>query len=443
MTKRFSFTAGILALALTAAAPLSGQAPAETPPPEGELDRVLAIVGDSVVLLSQVLQREAELKASGAPVPTLAAERDRFLNEVLDDLVSSQILLQAAARDTLLSVDDDRVADLLQQQISQTESSFGGRAEMERALQLEGLSMQSYREMLREQLRQQQLVGQYVARQTDGSAVEVTDLEMRTFFEEQRGTLAPRPATISFRQVVLTVEPSDSAKAVARTKIDSLLVRVREGEEFGDLAREYSQDPGSATAGGDLGWSRRGSFVDEFEDVTFNLLEGEVSDVIETPFGFHIIQVDQIRFSERRARHILIQAPVGQGDLERTETLANELAERAKEEGLESLTSEYHDPLMPDSATVPLAQIGQMLSPAYETALSGRQDGDLVGPLSFDFRGEQRFAVVQVIETRNAGQYSFEDLKEQIRTELLQRKRRQTIVDGLRRTTYVELKQTG
>lgn len=382
------------------------------------------------------------MRAQGLPVPPQSdiPGRDRFLREVLQDLVDSQVILQAAARDTLLAVDEDVVEERLQQQISSTEQAFGGRADMEEALRLEGMSIQSYREMIREQIRQGMLVGQYVARHAGTGATEVTELEMRTFFEEQRGSLAERPATITFKQVVLGVEPSDSARDAARAQLDSLLVRVRAGESFAQLAREYSQDPASAEAGGDLGWFRRGNFVDEFEDAAFNLLEGQVSEIVETPFGFHIIQVDQIRFAERRARHILIRPQTEESDLERAQTLAEEIRARAASEPFGDLIDEYHDPLMPDSATVPTASIGQMLAPAY-TRLSTHSAGDLVGPLSFEFRGEQRIAVIRVLDVREAGAYSFEDLREQIRSTLIQEKRRENLIADLRRTTYVEIKQ--
>ena len=433
----------MVALFATGVGPLRAQS-LDTPqvPGEATIDQVVAIVGDSVVLLSQLLQREAEMRAQGLPVPPESdmAGRDRFLREVLQDLVDNQVILQAAARDTLLAVDEDQVEERLQQQISSTEQAFGGRTQMEDALRLEGMSIQSYREMIREQIRQGMLVGQYVARNADTGATEVTDLEMRTFFEEQRGSLQQRPATITFKQVVLSVQPSDSAKEAARSQLDSLLTRVRGGESFAELATEYSQDPASAEAGGDLGWFRRGNFVDEFEDAAFNLLEGEVSDIVESPFGYHIIQVDQIRFAERRARHILLRPETGESDLQRAQALAEELLARAETEPFEDLIEEHHDPLMPDSATVPTASIGQMLAPAY-TQLSSRTAGDMVGPLTFEFRGEQRIAVIRVLDVRQAGAYSFEDLREQIRATLIQDKRRENLIESLRRTTFVEIKQ--
>ncbi len=90
-------------------------------------------------------------------------------------------------------------------------------------------------------------------------------------------------------------EPSDSAKALARAKAEAILDSIRGGADFEEMAKRYSQDPGSAENGGDLGWFRRGQMVREFEDAAFALPDGAVSDVVETEFGYHIIKVERSR----------------------------------------------------------------------------------------------------------------------------------------------------
>ncbi len=408
------------------------------------MDRVVAVVGDSAVLLSQLLQQENERRAQGLPVPREGTpQRNDFLQEILDELVSNQLLLQAAIQDTLLEVDDTRVEESLQERITQIESSFGGRAEMERTLRQEGLSLQSYREMIRDQIGQQQLIGLYIARHGGDRAVEVTEEEMRAFFQAEQGFLQDRPATITFKQVVLTVAPSDSAVAEARARIEGLLARARAGEDFGELATEHSDDPGSAQAGGDLGWFRRGSFAEAFEEAAFRLLAGEVSEVVETPFGFHIIRVERVRFAERQARHILIRPRIEAADIDRTRQLAEALGVRAQGEDFQALIDEHHNPFVfpfrADSATVPQAQMGEMLPPAYVTALANRSAGEVVGPVRFAFRGEEHFALVKILELRDAGAYIFEDLEPQIRTSLMRQKRIEALVADLRSKTYVKL----
>lgn len=409
---------------------------------ERPVDRVLAVVGDSVVLMSEVLNREEQMRLAGLPVPQPGTpEVATFRRQVLDELVNSQLILQAAAQDTLLSVDEDLVEDSVQNRFSQVEDGYATRAEMEADLQRDGLTAQAYREMLRDQIRQSMLVGLYVQRYGGDGAVEVTEEEARERFESGRGDLQQRPATVTFKQFVLAVAPSDSSVAEARSRIEGLLARARDGEDFAELAMEHSEDPGSAPAGGDLGWFRRGAFVDEFEDAAFELLEGNVSDVVETPFGFHIIKVERVRFAERQGKHILIRPRTEPGDLARARALAEELADQAETEDFQALVDEHHSAtLLPDSATIPRNQIAQALPPAYLSALSGRAAGEVVGPVQFTFRDEEYFAVVKILDTREAGSYAFEDLAPQIRSTLVRQKRMEALIEGLRAKAYIEIK---
>jgi peptidyl-prolyl cis-trans isomerase SurA len=403
------------------------------------VDRVVAIVGDSVILLSQVEQQQNQWRAEGRPVPGEGSDEwDDFRQSLLDQLITQQIILQAATLDTLLQVDDARVEDALQQQLAEVEDNFGSRAEMERVLELEGLSVQSYREMLRDQIAQQQLTSLYVARNADQTAVEVTEEELLDFFEAGRNTIQQRPATVTFKQMLLTVAPSDSSRAEAVALIEGLLERARAGEDFAELATEYSQDPGSAQAGGDLGWFRRGNFADAFDEAAFQLLEGGISDLVETIFGYHIILVERVRFAERKARHILIRPEVGPADVLRTRQRAEQIATQAKSEDFQLLIDEFHDPSLPDSATVPLRQVAQILAPAYVAALTGREAGETVGPLQFTERGQEYFAILKIIETREAGEYTYDDLESQIRATLLQQKRLDALLDRLRAKTYIK-----
>ncbi len=416
---------------------LGAGGPATAQRPE-RIDHVMAIVGDSAILHSEVMELELQWRAANRPAPEPETEEwQEFREDLLDQLVEMQLLIQAAARDTLLQVDDARVEDALQAHMADVESRFGSRAEMERALQAEGRSVQSYRETVRAQIAREQLVQLYMSKHGDQGAVEVTEAELREHFEAGRSDIQRRPATVAFKQVLLTAEASDSAKAAARLKIEGLLERARAGEDFATLATEHSQDPGSAAAGGDLGWFRRGGFAEEFEDAAFSLLEGSVSDVIETIFGYHIVLVERVRFAERKARHILVRPEVTPADVARTRRLAEEIFALAEERDFQSLVDEYHDPSLPDSATVPRAQVAQILAPAYVAALARSEPGEIAGPIQFTYRDQERFAVLEILEVREAGEYTFEDLELQVRASLTQRKRRDALLDRERARTYV------
>jgi peptidyl-prolyl cis-trans isomerase SurA len=426
----------LLALLPFATAPADGQAQED-----GLVDRVVAIVGDSVVLLSEIIQQENQMQTGGATLPPEnTPRRDSIRQRIVGELIDIQLILQAAARDTLLRVDEERVEAALQQEMDQVEGRFPSRDEFGRALAEQGLSLQTFREMRREQLTQLQLRNLYLQRYIGVGAVEVTEDEMRAVFEAGRAGLQQRPATFGFKHIMMAAGPSDSAEAAARARIEELLERVRGGEDFAELATLHSQDPGSAAAGGDLGWFRRGDMAEDFENTAFGLFEGGISDVVETEYGFHIIQVERVRSQERAARHILIRPEVGLADIARSRQLAEDIATRARSEDFQALIDEHHDGPLPDSALLPLREVAEYFPAAYIGALSQHQAGEIAGPIQFTFAAAEHFAVLKILEVREAGEYIYEDLEESIRASLIEQKRVAALTEALRAKTYVEIK---
>lgn len=440
--------------AVSLAFPVFGFAPGDLGGQDNLVDRVVAEVGDSVVLLSDILQEERQMEAQFGALPAEGTpQRDSIRRGIIDRIVEVQIILQAAVRDTLLEVEEEQVEDALSRVMAQVEGSFPSRAELERALAAQGMTMQSLREMRREQIRQGQLVQLYVRTNAGQGSVEVTEDEMRAFFEAGRAGWDQRPATVAFKHVLMRVLPSDSGRAVARSRAGDLLQRARDGEDFAELASAYSQDPGSAAAGGDLPWFRRGQgMAKEFEAAAFALPEGEISDVVETKVGFHVILVERIRGAERKVRHILIRPATDYADITRTRALAQEIAERAGSEDFRILIDQYHNAETPDSFTVPTREVAQGFPPAYLAALSRRETGEIVGPVEFSYQEPQQvpafgiilpgeyFAVIRIEDVREAGEYTFEDLRESIREQLIDEKRVEALVEGLRAKTYVNIK---
>ena len=414
-------------------------------PPTGEVvDRVVASVGDSAILLSQVLQRENQERAIGTLVPAPGTpDSEDFRSALLEGLIDDLVLLQAAAADTLLTVDEDVVEDSLQKHMEGIEANYVSRPAMTEALRREGLTLQSFRELSRNQIEQGMLIRLYIRTRTgEGEvAVEVSDEEVRAAFAASPPELRQRPASVTFDQIVLEVTASDSAKAEAKVRLEEIREQALAGEDFAALAAAHSQDPGSAASGGDLGWFRRGNFVKEFEDAAFALPEGGISDVFETAFGFHIIQVERRRPSERKGRHILIRPEVGSADRLRARALATEIAERAGTEDFRALVDRYHNSMEPDSGTIAESQIALRLASAYVVPLGNAQPGETAGPIQFTTRaGQDAFAILRIIARTPAGEYTFEEFEPQLRANLGQQKRLRAHIDGLRAKTYIDIK---
>jgi parvulin-like peptidyl-prolyl isomerase len=409
------------------------------------VDRVAAVVGDSAILLTQVQERILQLGASGVPIPQDPAGLASLQSEVLISLVNEQLLIQAAVQDSMIVVDEEELDDMVQQEWGSRTAEFpGGQPAMIEALAEDGFTPASYREFLKAQLRMQRLQSQLIQRRSQSSRnITVSEEEVQEFFDQQQGQLPERPATVSFEQAIFQPIPSEEAKDSALALVQRILEMYRTGEEeFEDLARRFSDDPGSQRTGGDLGWFRRGGFVQEFEEAAYELLPGQISQPVETVYGYHLILVERIRGPERKARHILVAFDIGPEDLATSQQLA--AATRTQVEGgltLEAATEGIGPALaLYDSATVATDQLANF-PPAIGNALRVAVPGAVIGPVNAGGRPEApSLAVVRVTAVREAGEATLEDLRDQIEARILQEKVLEEILSELRERIYVSVK---
>lgn len=432
----------ILAALLVWSAPLAAQ---PTAPGDEVVGRIVAVVGDSVILNVNLEEELVRLEAAGQTIPAAGPERDRLLRDLLDQRIELLLVVQAALRDTSIVVSDADVARRVQQEVAQRQQAVGGPAAFEQALRASGLSLQDFRDMIGGMLRSNMLVEMYFQRAArERQPPRVSEAEMRQFLAEQQATLGPRPPTISFQQVVIPPQPSDAAVAEARALADSVMVRIQNREDFAQLARRFSDDPGSREAGGDLGWFKRGEMLSAFDQVVFDgLRPGGVSFPVRTALGFHIIKLERVRGSERQARHILIRTDQSDADLERARVLADSLAGvlRAGSADAHQLHREHGDP---EEREVNISNfLVDRLPPPYDEQLRNTTPGQVVGP--FEIVGADqtaKWAIVRVLRYDASGEYTLDDpvFREQVRENLEQTALRDEILEDLRRRTYVEIR---
>lgn len=410
------------------------------------VDRIVAVVGDTPIPLSRVDEELnlilAEMQRAGRPVPQDPDELAGYRREIVNRLIEDELLLQQATRDTTVKVTEQQIQASVDAAMKQMRSQFTSEVEFRRQLQLAGLGTpEEYRRFVTDQVRRdlmkQQLVQRLRERQEIRS-VPPTEQEIREYYEATKAQQPRRPATMSFRAVLVRPDPTPEAKRIARTQADSVLQALRAGEDFATLARRFSDDPGSGQEGGDLGWFRRGRMVAQFEAVAFRLRPGQVSDVVETPFGFHIIQVERIEPAEIKARHILFAPEVTDADLVVAQARADS-ATGALRAGapLDSLLRLYHDPLEQSLfEDVP----PENLPEALRTAVQGALPGDIIGPVRLDEGGGVRFAAILFEGARPEGEYTYEELYDRLRSSLSEGSAVRRYVEELRRNTYVDIR---
>lgn len=268
--------------------------------------------------------------------------------------------------------------------------------------------------------------------------IPVSEAEIVQAFEAQRPTLGPRPATVNLKQILIAPKPSEAAQLAAREKAEQALSRLRAGEDFAVVAREVSEDIASRENGGDLGWVRQGQLLPEFEEVLFWMRPGQVSGIVETSVGYHIIKLERVRGAERLARHILVRLEVTEEDTEATRELAEEVAAALRGGAdIDSLISAHGDP----SEQSTLTNYPQdRLPPVYQTAIAGAAPGSIVGPVFMASGGgdEGKWVVARVSELRPEGEWTLDDVRETLRLDIQMNKTIEKIVGDLRAATYIE-----
>ena len=441
--KRFMLAAFFAPIVVGAQTPTISPSTAARPIPASlPIDRVVAIVGDQPILWSNVLTALNQRRAQGLQLPPDSAAQTALARSILNELVDEEILVQKA-KEMKLDVSDVDVTSAADRQIKQVRTQFPSDEEYRNELRKAGLGTpEEYRKSLIEQYQRQNLQQKAFAElRKKAKPVNVTEEEISAAFERSKAELQKRPATVTFRQIIVAPHASAAAKAKAKARADSLLVEIRKGGDFELIAKRESMDPGTRQLGGDLGWNRRGSgLVPEFEQMMFALRPGEVSPVIETAFGYHIIRVDRVQAAEVKARHILIAPVIDSADVAAAKVEADSVAVQWRRGvSYDSLIAKHHDPTEEKGVLQPFPR--DSLPASYQGALSGAKAGDITAPFELtNPRGQPKFAVLQVVTATDAGEYKESEIRDQIRAQLSEERSIRQLLDELRKQTYVSIR---
>ncbi|MFI5235917.1 MAG: peptidylprolyl isomerase [Gemmatimonadales bacterium] len=418
---------------------------AQTPADTGEsVDHIVAVVGNVPILESQI-QENIFARQQGGQAPPSSPDSLRTLRkQVLSDLVDEELMVQQAERDTTIHVTDEEVADAVDQQVRSVRGHFTSELDYRSELKKAGfISAEEYRRWLTDQQRRTFFQKRLVDGLFDGGKLKPitpTTKELRAYFESARDKGGTRKAAIAFKQIVVAPHPSPEALRIARTTADSIARALRAGADFAQTARRFSQDPGSKEQGGELGWFRRGRMVQAFDAAAFRLKPGVISDPVESPFGFHVIQVERIQPTEIEARHILLMPRVTAAEADSAHALADRLrAAVSAGASFDSLQRIYSDSA--EERSFDLVPIDQ-LPPAY-TQVVQADSGQLSPVFPLQNPGDSlrtKWAFVVVTGKRPEGPLRFEEVMDQLRPELGKQLAVQRYLAKLRRDNYVEVR---
>ncbi|MGL1889176.1 MAG: peptidylprolyl isomerase [Reichenbachiella sp.] len=271
------------------------------------IDKIVAKVDDYIVLKSELEKAYLEYRARGQ------FTKGDAKCEILESLVINKLMVAMAEIDSV-EVLDVQVEQNLDQRMSYFIQQIGSEEKLE---EVYGKTVAEFREELFDQIKEQMVVQKMQGVISD--EVSVTPGEVSKFFSEIPSDSLPYFSTeVTIGQIVKIPEANELTKARVRDQLLDLKDRIEKGESFSALATKYSMDPGSARQGGELGFFNRGELAPQFEATALGMQPGEISDPVETQFGFHMIQLIERRGNSYNSRHILIMPSATQADIEET-----------------------------------------------------------------------------------------------------------------------------
>ena len=283
------------------------------------IDQVVAVVGKNIILQSDIENQYIQYRMQGMAEGTGKEVRGR----ILEDLLLQKLMLNQAEMDSI-SVTDEQVEAELNRRIQWFIARIGSQEKMEAQF---GKSMSEIKDEVRQASKDNMLQEQVQAKIMEN--VVVTPKEVKEFYRDiPRDSLPMIDSDYELVQIVKRPPVSIDEKLMVKDRLYQIRKRILDGESsFATMAVLYSEDPGSSRQGGELGFAGKGVYATEFENVAFNLRDGEISDVVETEFGFHIIQLIERRGETINCRHILLTAKVPVEALEKAQNELDSVAQ--------------------------------------------------------------------------------------------------------------------
>jgi peptidyl-prolyl cis-trans isomerase SurA len=404
------------------------------------IDGVAAVVGNEVILMSDVLQRATVLaqQQRGA----VDARSPEFQREVLNSLIDNKLVLTRAREDSIV-VGEAEVTAAVNRRLQQIIAQVGSEARVE---ELYGMPIERIRREARDVIRQQLLEQAMMQRRFSG--LKVSERDVQEFYALYRDSLPTVPEQVELEQIALKSRPSSEAKVAAKELATSLRDSLARGADFAALARAYSSDEASSAQGGDLGWVTPGMFVPQFERAVKSLGINDISEPVESDFGYHIIQLlDRKPDGSYHTRHILV--PIRSTNAQRDSLVGRlrELKARALAgESFADLARQFSE----DEETAAVGgAIGRVVPdqlPAdLKATVAGMHDGDITEPMAFSTSPtESGYRIIRVV--RHVAPHALDPVQDRAQLAQLaevykQQKEYAAWIAELRKEIYWEIKQ--
>jgi len=403
------------------------------------IDKIVAIVDDDVILQSELLQYSLNLAFQYKIDPRY--ERDKFEDlqkQVLENMINQKILLSKAEEDTI-EVNDREVDNVLDSQIERMVQQIGSIEKLEEYM---GMPLRKirrdFREDVQDNLKVESLKTQKMRK------VQISRREVEHFYSTLKDSLPEIKETVDISHILVEIKPGENAEIEAKKRIIEIKEKLRVGADFIDLAKKYSEDPGSKLRGGELGFFNRGEFVREFEEVAFALQPGEISDIVKSEHGFHIIQMIERLGEKINVRHILIRLAATSEDAEMSEKKIYEIRKLLddKDVDFQEIAKKYSDDRTTKDQGGNLGKfiIDELQEPEFKKIVEKLAPGEISQP----FKTRFGWHILKLNNFQEARDLSLDKDWEQIEKWALSIKQQKEIdkwLIELKKLTYIDIKK--
>ncbi len=364
------------------------------------IDRVIAVVGQNMIKESELETAFLQQRANNGIVEDAFGARC----DLFEGMLINKLMLNQAETDSL-NVTEEEIDREMDNRIKYMIRMYGSQEQLERQMKKSVSEIRSYyRDMIRENI----LIGQ-VEHQLTGT-ISITPQEVADFYKSiPQDSLPTTDEEYVFSQIVKLPKVSAEEKAAVKERLNGYRDRILKGSKFSTLATLYSEDPGSASKGGELGFFSRGDMVSEFENAAFALQDGEISPVIETPYGFHIIQMIERRGNQVNCRHILLQPKASDAQLIEAMSELDSIKARIERGELtfEDAIREYSDDeskvnqgliVNPYTASASFSKdaINETIGNLEKVDFGSMKEGDITRPILFQAESAKAYRLIKV-----------------------------------------------
>ena len=408
------------------------------------IDKIEAVLGDEIILTSEIESQYLQYLSQGNIQST------EIRCQIVEDLLFQKLMINQAKIDSLV-VSGEEVETEINKRLSYFESQLGS---VEKVEEYFGKSKDKIEQELTKVIEDQFLAQRMQTKLT--SSIKVTPIEVKEAYELLTDAEIPTmPTQVEVAQIVIKPEITNEQKDKIRAKLNSFRDRVYKGEDFKMLATLYSDDPGSATRGGELGFVNRGDLVPEFERAAFRLKEGEISKVVESQFGYHIVQLIERRGEQINVRHILIKTKVNATALHAAKLKMDSIAKEISEGTItfDQAVSKYSDDknksnggLLLNPNTMSTSHTLDDMAPALRLVVDKLAEGEVSFPAVIQMQDENKaYRILRLNKKTEEHKANLVDDFAKIKEYSINAKKQETLDKWVNKTiakTYIRLSRS-